>query len=73
LSNAISGEEFLAMVAYGIQLLNVLVFSPSFALKSLFPFKLFCHAGITNGRLANTTEVEAVEGQHSTMSEAFSN
>ena len=70
LSNAISGEEFLAVVAYGIELLNVLVFSPSFTLKSLFLFELFRHAGVMDGRFANTMEVEAIERQHSTVSEA---
>ena len=42
--NTIRGEKFLAVVAYGIEPLNMLVFSLLFAFKSLFPFNLFRHA-----------------------------
>jgi hypothetical protein len=37
------------MIAYGIELFNVFMFSPALSLQSLFPFKLFSHAGITDG------------------------
>ena len=62
-----------AMIANGIELFNVFMFSPTLTLQSLFPFKLFCHAGVTDGGFANTTEVKAVERQHCTVSETLSN
>ena len=57
----------------GIELFNVFMFSPTLTLQSLFPFKLFCYAGVTDGGFANTTEVKAVERQHCTASETLSN